>query len=33
VDDLFFLVKPDAAEEVQLYVDEVTLFDAGEVKK
>lgn len=33
VDDLFFLVKPDAAEEVQLYVDEVILFDAGEVKK
>jgi hypothetical protein len=29
VDDLFFFVQPDAGEEVNLYVDEVTLFDAG----
>src|SRR6185436_759849 len=32
VDDLFFFVKPEAAEEVQLYMDEVTLFDAGEAR-
>jgi hypothetical protein len=29
VDDLFFLVTPAAGKEVQLHVDEVTLFDAG----
>jgi hypothetical protein len=29
VDDLFFFVKPQSDKEVQLYVDEVTLFDAG----
>ncbi len=29
VDDVFFFVKPDAGREVQLHVDEVTLFDAG----
>jgi hypothetical protein len=28
VDDLFFFVKPEQAAEAQLYVDEVTLFDA-----
>jgi hypothetical protein len=29
VDDLFFFVKQDGGEEAQLFVDEVTLFDAG----
>lgn len=29
VDDLFFFVKPAGNQDVQLYVDEVTLFDAG----
>jgi hypothetical protein len=29
VDDLFFLVEPEAQEPVQLLVDEVVLFDAG----
>jgi len=29
VDDLFFFVKPEGDREVQLYADEVTLFDAG----
>jgi hypothetical protein len=33
VDDLFFLVKPDGDREVHLYVDEVTLFDAGNIEK
>jgi hypothetical protein len=33
VDDLFFFVKPERGQDVQLHVDEVTLFDAGEVKK
>ena len=33
VDDLFFLVKADAGREAQLYVDEVTLFDAGKAGK
>jgi hypothetical protein len=32
IDDLFFFVKPDKDKEVQLYVDEVTLFDAGKAK-
>ena len=31
VDDLFFFVKPESGQEVQLYVDEVTLFDAGKL--
>ncbi len=29
VDDLFFFVKPEPGQEAQLFVDEVTLFDAG----
>lgn len=29
VDDIFFFVKPTGDKEVQLFVDEVTLFDAG----
>lgn len=29
VDDIFFFVKPEKDKEVKLYVDEVTLFDAG----
>lgn len=29
VDDLFFFVKPEIGKEAHLYVDEVTLFDAG----
>src|SRR5262245_62315494 len=29
VDDIFFLARPERDTEVQLYVDEVTLFDAG----
>jgi hypothetical protein len=29
VDDVFFFVRPEGDREVQLYVDEVTLFDAG----
>src|SRR5262245_53000732 len=33
VDDLFFFVKPEADREVQLYVDEVTLFDAGKADR
>ena len=33
VDDLFFLVRPESDQEVQLYVDEVTLFDAGKAGK
>ncbi len=33
VDDLFFLVKPQGDKEVHLYVDEVTLFDAGQTGK
>lgn len=33
VDDLFFFVKPAGERGVQLYVDEVTLFDAGEPRK
>lgn len=33
VDDIFFLVRPKRDTEVQLYVDEVTLFDAGKVKQ
>lgn len=33
VDDLFFFVKADAGQEAQLYVDEVTLFDAGKVSQ
>jgi hypothetical protein len=33
VDDLFFLVRPEGDSEVQLYVDEVTLFDADKVGK
>ncbi len=28
-DDLFFFVKPSGDKDVQLYIDEVTLFDAG----
>lgn len=33
VDDLFFFVKKESSEDVQLYVDEVTLFDAGKPEK
>lgn len=29
VDDLFFFVKPEAGQDAKLFVDEVTLFDAG----
>ncbi len=29
VDDLFFFVQPEGKEDVNLYIDEVTLFDAG----
>ena len=29
VDDLFFFVRPEKDADVQLYLDEVTLFDAG----
>lgn len=29
VDDIFFFVRPEKGADVQLYVDEVTLFDAG----
>jgi hypothetical protein len=29
VDDLFFFVKADEGKSVELFVDEVTLFDAG----
>jgi hypothetical protein len=29
VDDLFFFVEPEGAEEVNLYIDEVCLYDAG----
>ena len=29
VDDLFFFVEADGKEEVQLHLDEVTLYDAG----
>lgn len=32
VDDVFFFVKPEKDKEVQLHVDEVTLFDAGKAK-
>lgn len=32
VDDLFFFVEPDGAEPVELLIDEVVLFDAGEAK-
>jgi len=33
VDDLFFLVKPAGDKDVQLFIDEVTLFDAGKAAK
>jgi hypothetical protein len=34
VDDLFFFVKPAAdGKDVQLFIDEVTLFDAGKPAK
>jgi hypothetical protein len=33
VDDLFFFVKSESGKDVQLYVDEVTLFDAGQASK
>lgn len=33
VDDIFFFVKPEGDKEVQLYIDEVTLFDAGKAGK
>jgi hypothetical protein len=29
VDDLFFFLEPDGAEPLELYIDEVVLFDAG----
>ena len=29
VDDLFFFVRPEAGREVELFVDEVVLYDAG----
>jgi hypothetical protein len=32
VDDLFFFVEPAGDQEVQLFIDEVTLFDAGEAE-
>jgi hypothetical protein len=33
VDDIFFLVRPDGPQSVELYVDEVVLFDAAETRK
>jgi hypothetical protein len=33
VDDIFFFVRPEEDKEVQLYVDEVTLFDAGKDRR
>ena len=33
VDDIFFMVKPQGDKDVHLYVDEVTLFDAGKARK
>jgi hypothetical protein len=33
VDDIFFFVKPQKDKDVQLYIDEVTLFDAGKATK
>jgi hypothetical protein len=33
VDDLFFFVKPAEGKDVQLFIDEVTLFDAGKPAK
>ena len=33
VDDLFFFVKPAGAKDVQLFLDEITLFDAGQPAK
>jgi hypothetical protein len=33
VDDIFFFVKPEGNKEVELFIDEVTLFDAGQAKK
>jgi hypothetical protein len=32
VDDIFFFVKPDGDEEVNLFVDEVVLYDAGKAR-
>lgn len=32
VDDIFFFVEPDGDKEVQLFVDEVVLYDAGAVR-
>jgi hypothetical protein len=32
-DDLFFFVKPAGDKDVQLFIDEVTLFDAGNAAK
>jgi hypothetical protein len=33
VDDLFFFVRPDGDQPVELYLDEVVLFDADEVRR
>jgi hypothetical protein len=33
VDDIFFFVRPDGQQPVELYVDEVVLFDAGEARR
>jgi hypothetical protein len=33
VDDICWLVKPQSGKDVQLLVDEVTLFDAGKAPK
>ena len=33
VDDIFFFVRPEGQQPVELYVDEVVLFDAGKARK
>jgi hypothetical protein len=33
VDDLFFFIRPEGGQPVELYVDEVVLFDPGEARK
>jgi hypothetical protein len=33
VDAIFFFVRPEGRQPVELYVDEVVLFDAGEAKE